>query len=120
MSEHKDFYQLEKKIIRNRDLIDRLLEKEDPKDKKEIARLKKGIEEEWNRISRNLTPLQIVQIARHPRRPYTLDYIEYLTDDFLEFHGDRRAGDDKGERCRCLSHSSISMGSNLMHRLPSS
>ena len=94
MSEHKDYYQVEKKIIKHRDLIDRLLEKDDPQDKEEIARLKTGIAEEWIRIRRNLTPLQIVQIARHPRRPYTLDYIEYLTDDFLEFHGDRRAGDD--------------------------
>lgn len=94
MSEHKDYYQVEKTIIKHRDLIDRLLEKDDPQDKEEIARLKTGIAEEWTRIRRNLTPLQIVQIARHPRRPYTLDYIEYLTDDFLEFHGDRRAGDD--------------------------
>jgi acetyl-CoA carboxylase carboxyl transferase subunit alpha len=41
-----------------------------------------------------LHPLHIVQVARHPKRPYTLDYIDYLTDDFLEFHGDRRNGDD--------------------------
>lgn len=94
MSEHKDYYQVEKNIIKYREVMDRLLEKDDPKDKEEIARLKDSIAQEWNRIRRSLTPLQIVQIARHPRRPYTLDYIDYLTDDFLEFHGDRRVGDD--------------------------
>jgi len=49
---------------------------------------------EWERLKPTLTALNIVQIARHPQRPYTLDYLDYLTDDFLEFHGDRRAGDD--------------------------
>jgi acetyl-CoA carboxylase carboxyl transferase subunit alpha len=38
--------------------------------------------------------VHIVQIARHPLRPYTLDYLKALTTDFIEFHGDRRAGDD--------------------------
>ncbi len=36
-----------------------------------------------------------VQLARHPKRPYTLDYIRALTTDFVELHGDRRAGDDR-------------------------
>ncbi len=35
-----------------------------------------------------------VQIARHPKRPYTLDYVEMMTDEFVELHGDRRFGDD--------------------------
>lgn len=42
----------------------------------------------------NLTNWQRVQIARHPNRPYTLDYIEMMFTDFTEFHGDRAAGDD--------------------------
>ncbi len=44
----------------------------------------------------NLTPWQIVQLARHPNRPYTLDYINAITDEgsFLELHGDRNYGDD--------------------------
>ena len=41
-----------------------------------------------------LTPWQKVQLSRHPSRPYTLDYIERLCDDFQELHGDRRFGDD--------------------------
>ncbi len=42
----------------------------------------------------SLTPWQKVQLCRHPARPYTLDYIEHITTDFLELHGDRRFGDD--------------------------
>jgi acetyl-CoA carboxylase carboxyl transferase subunit alpha len=93
MTREKDYYQLEKNIFHHKEKIDRLLEDEEP-DQKEISRLRDLIEKEWKRLSPALTPLQRVQIARHPQRPYTLDYIQSLTDDFLEFHGDRRVGDD--------------------------
>ena len=43
----------------------------------------------------NLTPWQRVQIARHPKRPYTLDYIRLIFSDFVELHGDRTFADDK-------------------------
>lgn len=43
----------------------------------------------------NLTPWQRVQIARHPERPYTLDYINMIMSDFVELHGDRSFSDDK-------------------------
>ncbi|WP_242928049.1 acetyl-CoA carboxylase carboxyltransferase subunit alpha [Pontibacter vulgaris] len=43
----------------------------------------------------NLTRWQRVQLSRHPDRPYTLDYIEGITDKFVELHGDRTVGDDK-------------------------
>jgi acetyl-CoA carboxylase carboxyl transferase subunit alpha len=43
----------------------------------------------------NLTGWQRVQLSRHPERPYTLDYIYELTDDFIELHGDRNVSDDK-------------------------
>lgn len=42
----------------------------------------------------NMTPWDRVQLARHPQRPYTLDYIERIFTDFIEFHGDRRYSDD--------------------------
>ncbi|GEN31504.1 acetyl-CoA carboxylase carboxyl transferase subunit alpha [Cerasibacillus quisquiliarum] len=42
----------------------------------------------------HLKPWERVQVARHPERPTTLDYIKYLFTDFMEFHGDRRFGDD--------------------------
>jgi acetyl-CoA carboxylase carboxyl transferase subunit alpha len=42
----------------------------------------------------NLTPYQRIQLARHPERPYCLDYIQLMMDDFIEFHGDRGFADD--------------------------
>ncbi len=45
-------------------------------------------------IYRNLTPMQRVQLARHPRRPYTLDYLSSIFTDFIELHGDRLYRDD--------------------------
>ncbi len=45
-------------------------------------------------IYRNLTPMQRVQVARHPRRPYTLDYLSSIFTDFIELHGDRLFRDD--------------------------
>ena len=46
-------------------------------------------------IFQNLTPAQKIQVARHPQRPSTLDYIQVLTDEFIELHGDRRGSDDQ-------------------------
>jgi acetyl-CoA carboxylase carboxyl transferase subunit alpha len=42
-----------------------------------------------------LTPAQKIQVARHPQRPSTLDYIQVITDEFIELHGDRRGSDDQ-------------------------
>lgn len=50
-------------------------------------------------IYENLSPWQRVQIARHPKRPYTLDYIEMIMTDFVEIHGDRHFSDDKAMIC---------------------
>lgn len=61
----------------------------------EIAALEERIENLRTSIYRNLTRWQRVQIARHPQRPYTLDYIEALTSGFTELHGDRTYGDDR-------------------------
>lgn len=47
----------------------------------------------------NLTAWQKVQLARHPKRPYTLDYIALMMQDFMELHGDRGFGDDKAIIC---------------------
>ena len=58
--------------------------------------LKAKIEQTRKDIYSNLTPWQRVQLSRHPSRPYTLDYINALTDgNFLELHGDRNISDDK-------------------------
>ena len=46
-------------------------------------------------IFRSLTPAQKIQVARHPQRPSTLDYIQVITDSWIELHGDRRGSDDR-------------------------
>jgi len=60
----------------------------------EVARLQKKSRQLTSTIFASLTPWQITQIARHPRRPYTLDYIQMICTDFTELHGDRMFGDD--------------------------
>ncbi len=61
----------------------------------EIGRLKKKCELLTKDIFARLTPWQVSQVARHPQRPYTLDYISELFTDFHELHGDRSFADDK-------------------------
>ncbi|WP_045860591.1 acetyl-CoA carboxylase carboxyl transferase subunit alpha [Teredinibacter purpureus] len=61
----------------------------------EIGRLREESTKLTERIYSNLTPWQIVQVARHPQRPYTADYIPRIFDDWDELHGDRHFGDDK-------------------------
>lgn len=61
----------------------------------EINRLNDKLEELRVSIFKNLTRWQRVQLARHPDRPYTLDYIDKFVDHFMELHGDRYFGDDK-------------------------
>ena len=89
-----DFYSLEKPIIQLKERIDALLLAGEPGAADDVAALRREIEAEWSKIQPDLNPTQIVQIARHPKRPYTLDYIKALTQDFLEIHGDRRFADD--------------------------
>jgi acetyl-CoA carboxylase carboxyl transferase subunit alpha len=61
----------------------------------EIAKLNKKIEALSKNIYANLTASQIMQIARHPERPHTIDYINHLFTDFIELHGDRHYADDQ-------------------------
>ncbi len=60
----------------------------------EIARLQAKSQSLIESIFRSLSPWQIAQLARHPKRPYTLDYVEHLFADFTELHGDRMYADD--------------------------
>lgn len=60
----------------------------------EVSALKKKLAETRKNIYESLTPWQRVQLARHPERPYTMDYINALFTDFMELHGDRRMRDD--------------------------
>jgi acetyl-CoA carboxylase carboxyl transferase subunit alpha len=61
---------------------------------REIARLEGRVNVIRGDLYRNLTPWQRVQVARHPSRPTTLDYVDLLFTEFVELHGDRRFADD--------------------------
>ena len=60
-----------------------------------LAELEEKLDNTRKEIYTNLTGWQKVQISRHPERPYTLQYIELMCDDFIEMHGDRTVKDDK-------------------------
>ncbi|MCX7605732.1 MAG: acetyl-CoA carboxylase carboxyltransferase subunit alpha [Bacteroidia bacterium] len=60
-----------------------------------LSALEERLERLKHDIYQNLSPWQRVQLARHPSRPYSLDYIHAICEDFIELHGDRCAGDDK-------------------------
>lgn len=60
----------------------------------EIKRFEKKVKELRSEIFSTLTPWQKSLVARHPDRPYTLDYINLITTDFIELHGDRKFSDD--------------------------
>jgi acetyl-CoA carboxylase carboxyl transferase subunit alpha len=94
MQRTSDFYSLEKPIVELKEQIDALQDSDDPTQKERIAALRLDIEQEWAKIAPELSAVHIVQLARHPKRPYSLDYFANLFTDFTEMHGDRRFGDD--------------------------
>ena len=65
----------------------------------EIRLIEKKLQETRRQIFLNLSPWQRVQLARHPRRPYSLDYIQKTFTDFQELHGDRLFADDRAMVC---------------------
>ncbi|MDA3860239.1 MAG: acetyl-CoA carboxylase carboxyltransferase subunit alpha [Melioribacteraceae bacterium] len=88
--------EFEKPIIELEKKIQEMKEYEENLDiKEEIAKLEEKVVILKKSVFSNLTRWQRVQLARHPERPYTLDYIYLMTDDFVELHGDRLYGDDK-------------------------
>jgi acetyl-CoA carboxylase carboxyl transferase subunit alpha len=80
----------------------------------EIDRLDKKSQQLAKDIYANLSPWQVTQIARHPQRPYTLDYVTEIFTDFQELHGDRAFADDasivggmarfNGQACMVIGH----------------
>tara|TARA_A100000164_G_C21863637_1_gene751395 strand:+ start:124 stop:1071 length:948 start_codon:yes stop_codon:yes gene_type:complete len=81
---------LEQKVL---DLQDSELD--DNSIRKEVIKLNESVMKTTEKIYSNLTPWQNVQVARHPERPHFLDYIERISDDFDELHGDRHFADDR-------------------------
>lgn len=80
----------------------------------EIGRLESKSEALVKDVYAKLTPWQIAQVARHPQRPYSLDYIDMIFTDFVELHGDRAFSDDQavvggvarfnGQSCVVIGH----------------
>jgi acetyl-CoA carboxylase carboxyl transferase subunit alpha len=87
----KPLLELERRI----EELKRFMETENIDLREEVARLEERAKHLAEEIYGNLTPYQKVQIARHPERPTTLDYIHGCLDVFLELHGDRTYGDDQ-------------------------
>jgi acetyl-CoA carboxylase carboxyl transferase subunit alpha len=65
----------------------------------EIRRMRRELVSLKKRIYSNLTPWQTVEVARHPERPQTMDYVQLIFEEFVELHGDRAIGDDRALRC---------------------
>jgi len=74
--------------------LKRLSDRKDMDISSAVKKLEKKAKELRTDIFSNLTPWQKTLLARHPDRPYTLDYINLLAEDFIELHGDRRFADD--------------------------
>ena len=86
----KPIFELESKIEELRLLGDEKHISIEP----ELKKLEQKLDKMKEKVYSNLTAWQRVQIARHPDRPYTLDYIRILAKDFVEIHGDRQFADD--------------------------
>ncbi|MBU4305489.1 MAG: acetyl-CoA carboxylase carboxyltransferase subunit alpha [Candidatus Omnitrophica bacterium] len=91
----KPIVELEQKIVELRSFSQgRKIDLQD-----EIVKFEEKLEKLKREIFDNLSPWQKVQIARHPKRPYTLDYISLIMTDFIELHGDQLFRDDPAIIC---------------------
>ncbi|MED5278496.1 MAG: acetyl-CoA carboxylase carboxyltransferase subunit alpha, partial [Verrucomicrobiota bacterium] len=100
LSGMKDYLDFEQPIIELQSKLDALTRTTQTSGvevdfEEEAEQIREKIEETRKAIYSKLTPWQRIQLARHPRRPYTLDYIETAFDEFSELHGDRLYSDDR-------------------------
>jgi acetyl-CoA carboxylase carboxyl transferase subunit alpha len=114
----KQVLEFEKPIVKLREEIEESKKKlaSKPSDKltQQVADLERKLDELQRDIHANLSPWQRVQISRHIERPYMLDYVKHICDEFVELHGDRHIGDDNampagfatigGQRVAILGH----------------
>ena len=91
-----DELEFEKPLLELENRITELRASEDPQAARdEISRLEERLHRLQQKVYGGLTAWQRAQLARHPKRPHTLDFFRLLLDDFVEMHGDRVFGDDK-------------------------
>jgi len=93
----RDYLDFEKPIRELEEKIEKLASAESPKSgaQDEIRKLRTKLAQVEHELYAGLTPWQRTQLARHPQRPTTLDYVNELCRDFQELHGDRLFGDDR-------------------------
>jgi acetyl-CoA carboxylase carboxyl transferase subunit alpha len=93
----RDYLDFEKPIRELEEKIEKLASAESPKvgTHDEMRKLRTKLAQVEHELYSSLTPWQRTQLARHPQRPTTLDYISELCRDFMELHGDRSFGDDR-------------------------
>jgi acetyl-CoA carboxylase carboxyl transferase subunit alpha len=110
-----DLLQFEEPIVRLKQRIDELSQADpETRDNALIGSLHEKLTKVAGEVYENLDPWQKTQVARHPTRPYSLDLISLLFEDFIELHGDRRFGDDpaivagfarfNGQPCAVIGH----------------
>jgi len=91
-----DELEFEKPLLELENRIAELRASEEPLEARdEIAKLEERLARQQQRVYSGLTAWQRAQIARHPKRPHTLDLVNLLLEDWVELHGDRVFGDDK-------------------------
>ncbi len=93
LSFERPIYELEQR----REKLHRTV-KDSPEVRNELRRLDRELMEAKKRIYGNLKPWETVEVARHPDRPQTTDYLELVFDEFVELHGDKFFGDDRAIR----------------------
>ena len=93
----RDYLEFEKPIREIEEKIEKLAAANSgkPSTQEEIRKLRGKLAQTEHELYSSLTPWQRTQLARHPQRPSTIDYINDLCRGFLEFHGDRSFGDDR-------------------------
>ncbi|MEM0996483.1 MAG: acetyl-CoA carboxylase carboxyltransferase subunit alpha [Bacteroidota bacterium] len=95
----KPIFEMEKKLEEMRNRAEKMKEKGKTKGLPELeaslVEMEGQILELKKKVFDNLTPWERVQLSRHPERPYSLDYIQNISEDFIELFGDRNFGDDK-------------------------
>jgi acetyl-CoA carboxylase carboxyl transferase subunit alpha len=90
--------EFERDIVEIQDQIDKLLDLADRRGidvTDEVTILRRKLEELKKQTYATLKPMEQVQVARHPQRPYTLDYVERIVTEWVELHGDRNFRDDE-------------------------
>src|SRR4051812_18817696 len=94
----QDCLPFEKAIYEMEELLAKLEAKQGAAGSEEIRRIRRELVALKKQVYSNLSAWETVQVARHRKRPQTMDYVELIFEDFVELHGDRAIGDDRALR----------------------